>query len=33
MPHMDGLEATRRILSAPEARTRVLMLTTLDLDE
>jgi CheY-like chemotaxis protein len=33
MPHMDGLEATRRILAAPGARTRVLMLTTFDLDE
>jgi DNA-binding NarL/FixJ family response regulator len=33
MPHMDGLEATRRILAAPDARTRVLMLTTFDLDE
>jgi DNA-binding NarL/FixJ family response regulator len=33
MPHVDGLEATRRILSAPAARARVLMLTTFDLDE
>jgi DNA-binding NarL/FixJ family response regulator len=33
MPHLDGLEATRRILSAPDAATRVLMLTTFDLDE
>jgi DNA-binding NarL/FixJ family response regulator len=33
MPHVDGLEATRRILSAPDPRARVLMLTTFDLDE
>jgi DNA-binding NarL/FixJ family response regulator len=33
MPVMDGLEATRRILSAPSARTKVVMLTTFDLDE
>jgi DNA-binding NarL/FixJ family response regulator len=33
MPHLDGLEATRRILAAPDAGTRVLMLTTFDLDE
>ena len=33
MPHQDGLEATRRILAAPNPRTRVLMLTTFDLDE
>jgi DNA-binding NarL/FixJ family response regulator len=33
MPHMDGLEATRRILTSPAGRTRVLMLTTFDLDE
>jgi DNA-binding NarL/FixJ family response regulator len=33
MPHMDGLEATRRILAVPEAPARVLMLTTFDLDE
>lgn len=32
MPELDGLEATRRILSADEA-TRVLILTTFDLDE
>ncbi|MFG3343158.1 response regulator [Glycomyces sp. NPDC048151] len=34
MPTMDGLEAARRILSAPEERRpRVLMLTTFDLDD
>ena len=38
MPGMDGIEATRRILSAPPAvpasgRPRVLILTTFDLDE
>jgi len=32
MPVMDGLEATRRIMSAPPAP-RVLMLTTFDLDD
>ncbi|MET9912866.1 response regulator transcription factor [Streptomyces sp. NPDC006476] len=31
MPEMDGIEATRRIIAASHAR--VLMLTTLDLDE
>jgi DNA-binding NarL/FixJ family response regulator len=36
MPVMDGIEATQRILSAADARgdaTRVLVLTTFDLDE
>jgi DNA-binding NarL/FixJ family response regulator len=33
MPHVDGLEAARRILAADDAHTRVLMLTTFDLDE
>ena len=33
MPNVDGLEATRRILSGPEPRPRVLVLTTFDLDE
>ncbi|WP_112133264.1 response regulator [Glycomyces dulcitolivorans] len=34
MPTMDGLEAAKRILSAPpERRPRVLMLTTFDIDD
>jgi DNA-binding NarL/FixJ family response regulator len=34
MPVLDGIEATRRITSAPEtAGTRVIILTTFDLDE
>jgi DNA-binding NarL/FixJ family response regulator len=34
MPEMDGIEATRRIVDVDdERRTRVLMLTTFDLDE
>jgi DNA-binding NarL/FixJ family response regulator len=33
MPHVDGLEATRRILAEPNTLIRVLMLTTFDLDE
>ena len=34
MPEMDGLEATRRILAGrPDGGTRVLILTTFDLDE
>jgi DNA-binding NarL/FixJ family response regulator len=32
MPRLDGLEATRRLLQRP-TRTRVVMLTTFDLDE
>jgi DNA-binding NarL/FixJ family response regulator len=33
MPKVDGIEATRRILAAPEPRPRVIVLTTFDLDE
>jgi DNA-binding NarL/FixJ family response regulator len=33
MPELDGLEATRRILNGPATATRVVMLTTFDLDE
>jgi DNA-binding NarL/FixJ family response regulator len=33
MPTMDGLEATRRILSGPDPRPQVIALTTFDLDE
>jgi DNA-binding NarL/FixJ family response regulator len=34
MPDMDGIEATRQILTSPESRdTRVLILSTFDLDE
>ena len=33
MPHMDGIEATRRIISAGDDTVRVLMLTTFGLDE
>jgi DNA-binding NarL/FixJ family response regulator len=32
MPHLDGIEATRRLTSLPQSP-RVLMLTTFDLDE
>lgn len=32
MPQMDGLEATRRILASGDSDTRVLILTTYDLD-
>jgi DNA-binding NarL/FixJ family response regulator len=33
MPHVDGLEATRRILSAGSESPRVIILTTFDLDQ
>ena len=33
MPRLDGVEATRRIVGLPGNRTRVLILTTFDLDE
>ena len=33
MPELDGLAATRLLLEAPETTTRVLILTTFDLDE
>ena len=33
MPELDGIEATRRIMSATQQNLRVLMLTTFDLDE
>jgi DNA-binding NarL/FixJ family response regulator len=33
MPGTDGIEATRRITASPEAKTRVLILTTFDEDD
>src|SRR5215210_3382584 len=33
MPHLDGLEASRRIVTGPDSKPRVLILTTFDLDE
>jgi DNA-binding NarL/FixJ family response regulator len=33
MPTLDGLEATRRVLTGPDARPRVIVLTTFDRDE
>lgn len=33
MPVMDGIEATRRVIASDECQTRVLVLTTFDLDE
>ena len=33
MPILDGLEATRRIVTNPDSKPRVLILTTFDLDE
>jgi DNA-binding NarL/FixJ family response regulator/class 3 adenylate cyclase len=33
MPEMDGIEATRRLLAHEDAETKVVMLTTFDMDE
>ena len=33
MPHLDGIEAARRILARPGATTRVMMLTTFGIDD
>lgn len=33
MPRMDGIEAARQVLAAPDSRTRVMMLTTFGADE
>src|SRR5215216_645559 len=33
MPILDGLEATRRIVTGPDSKPRILILTTFDLDE
>ena len=33
MPNLDGIEATRRIVAAPDPRPHVLVLTTFDLDD
>jgi len=33
MPELDGIEATRRLTASPAVATRVLMLTTFDLDD
>ena len=33
MPEMDGIEATRRMLAQGETKTKVVMLTTFDMDE
>jgi Response regulator receiver domain len=33
MPEHDGIEATRRILASPRSRSRIIILTTFDLDE
>jgi DNA-binding NarL/FixJ family response regulator/class 3 adenylate cyclase len=33
MPELDGIEATRRILAEGEAHTKIVMLTTFDMDE
>jgi DNA-binding NarL/FixJ family response regulator/class 3 adenylate cyclase len=33
MPEMDGIEATRRLLAEDDAETKIVMLTTFDMDE
>src|ERR671936_989794 len=33
MPEVDGIEATRRLLAEDEAQTKIVMLTTFDMDE
>src|SRR5579859_2575183 len=33
MPELDGIEATRRILASPRSRSKIVILTTFDLDE
>jgi DNA-binding NarL/FixJ family response regulator/class 3 adenylate cyclase len=33
MPELDGIEATRQLLGAPDTSTKVVMLTTFDMDE
>jgi DNA-binding NarL/FixJ family response regulator/class 3 adenylate cyclase len=33
MPELDGIEATRRLLAGEDARTKIVMLTTFDMDE
>jgi DNA-binding NarL/FixJ family response regulator len=33
MPEHHGIEATRRILASPRSRSRIIILTTFDLDE
>jgi DNA-binding NarL/FixJ family response regulator len=33
MPEMDGIEATRRLLAVDDGKTKVVMLTTFDMDE
>jgi DNA-binding NarL/FixJ family response regulator len=33
MPELDGIEATRRLVSIPEVNAKIVMLTTFDMDE